>query len=255
MVTETRKIQRYGWHPSLPHHEDKFHEAPMMATLPTHVDLRPECPPVYNQGAIGSCTANALAGCLQFDEMKQHKTDTGIPSRLFIYYNERYLEGTVNFDAGASMRDGLNACARWGFCDEIYWPYNIGSFTTAPPATAYSAAIKERITQYARIYQTSDQTKGCLAAGLPFCFGFTVYQSFESPTTASTGILPMPKPGELIIGGHAVVAVGYDDVSQMFIIRNSWGAGWGQHGYFMMPYTYLLNPNLAADFWVVSAIP
>jgi len=253
-MVEERKFG-YGWRPSLPHFEDKFHEVPLMDTLPTSVDMRPQCPAVYNQSSLGSCTANALAGCLQFDEMKQHKVDTATPSRLFIYYNERYLQGTTNYDSGASMREGLAAVAKYGFCDEIYWPYNIGSYTTKPPTTAYNAAYPERITNFARVYQTSDQVKGCLASGLPFCFGFTVYQSFESPTVATSGIMNMPQSGEQIIGGHAVMAVGYNDSTQMFIIRNSWGAGWGQAGYFMMPYAYLLSSNLAADLWVVRGIP
>jgi len=94
--------------------------------------------------------------------------------------------------------------------------------------------------------------KGCLASGYPFVFGFTVYQSFESAQVAKTGIVPMPAPHEAVVGGHAVLAVGYDDASQQFIVRNSWGDGWGIKGYFMMPYGYLTDTSLSDDFWTVQ---
>ena len=96
--------------------------------------------------------------------------------------------------------------------------------------------------------------KGCLAAGYPFVFGFAVYESFESKEVAQSGVVPMPKPGERVLGGHAVMAVGYDDEQRNFIVRNSWGSGWGQDGYFLMPYHYLHDPNLASDFWTVRML-
>ena len=98
------------------------------------------------------------------------------------------------------------------------------------------------------------QFKGCLADGYPFVFGFTVYESFESAEVGRTGVLKMPKPGEGVVGGHAVLGVGYDDTAQRFIVRNSWGRGWGQKGYFTMPYSYLLTNNLSDDFWTIRLV-
>jgi len=107
---------------------------------------------------------------------------------------------------------------------------------------------------YSRVSQTPSQMKGCLASGFPFVFGFTVYDSFESQDVAKTGVVPMPASGESVLGGHAVLAVGYDDGQQRFIVRNSWGTGWGMHGYFTMPYAYLTDRGLASDFWTIRLI-
>jgi C1A family cysteine protease len=96
--------------------------------------------------------------------------------------------------------------------------------------------------------------RGCLAAGYPFVFGFTVYSSFEGQEVAKTGVVSMPTPDEQVVGGHAVLAVGYDDASQAFIVRNSWGAGWGQEGYFTMPYAYLTTRALSSDFWTIRIV-
>jgi C1A family cysteine protease len=107
---------------------------------------------------------------------------------------------------------------------------------------------------YQRLSQISNQLKGCLASGYPFVFGFTVYESFESQQVAQTGHAPMPAPTEASIGGHAVIAVGYDDSQNWFIVRNSWGVGWGMKGYFTLPYAYLIDPNLASDFWIIRVV-
>jgi len=107
---------------------------------------------------------------------------------------------------------------------------------------------------YSRLTQSLSQLKGCLASGYPFVFGFTVYDSFESQQVAQTGVVPMPAAGEGVLGGHAVLAVGYDDTQQRFIVRNSWGTGWGMQGYFTMPYAYLTEQNLSSDFWTVRLV-
>ena len=104
------------------------------------------------------------------------------------------------------------------------------------------------------IDQNLADMKGCLASGYPFVFGFTVYDSFESQQVAQSGVLSMPAAGEAVAGGHAVLAVGYDDSKSMFIIRNSWGSGWGLAGYFYMPYAYLLDNNLSDDFWTIRTV-
>jgi C1A family cysteine protease len=250
------KIQKYGWLPDLPDIRDHVYAAPapVLGALPASVDLRPNCPPVYDQGQLGSCTGNAIAGAIQFEREKQKLSPDFIPSRLFIYYNERVIEGTVESDSGAQIRDGIKSVGTTGACPESVWPYDISKFAVKPPANAFKAGHKDKVVRYSRVLQTPAQLKGCLASGYPFVFGFTVYESFESQQVASTGVVPMPGPRESTIGGHAVMAVGYDDASQRFTVRNSWGEGWGQEGYFTIPYAYLTDDNLAADFWTIRLI-
>lgn len=248
-----RKIAKYGWTPDLPDIRDwLFSRAGIM--LPSQVDLRPLCPPVYDQGALGSCTGNAIAGAIQFLRMKESLSDF-TPSRLMIYYDERVMEGTADYDAGAAIRDGIKSVAQTGACDETLWPYDISQFTAKPPQSAYDAAAQDVALQYERIDNTVlDDLRACLAGGYPFVCGFTVYESFESPETAKTGVAKMPHPNEGIVGGHAVCGVGYDDKSNVFICRNSWSDAWGKVGYFTIPYDYLTNDNLASDFWKISVV-
>ena len=247
------KVQRYGWIPDLPDVRDQMYAAPFAsaAALPAKVDLRPHCPVIYDQGQLGSCTGNSIAGAVQFERMKQKMTPNFIPSRLFIYYNERVIEGTVNTDSGAQIRDGIKVVAKEGVPAENDWPYDIAKFADKPPKAAYNDALKDRAVQYQRLVQNALQLKGCLASGYPFVFGFTVYESFESQQVAQTGIVPMPAQGETVLGGHAVLAVGYDDSQQRFIVRNSWGETWGMKGYFTMPYAYVTDAHLASDFWTI----
>jgi len=247
-----RTQARYGWCPDLPDARDHFYSAPMATALPPAVDLRPNCPPVYDQGQLGSCTANAIAAAIEFDRKKENLTDF-VPSRLFIYYNERVMEGTVPYDAGAQIRDGIKSVAKIGAPPEDDWPYDIAKFADKPPAKAYTDAKLDRALQYQRLVNHLQQLQGCLASGFGFVFGFTVYESFESPAVAQTGVMPMPAPSEKKLGGHAVMAVGYDNASRMVIVRNSWGTSWGKAGYFMMPYEFIISPN-CSDFWTISSV-
>jgi C1A family cysteine protease len=249
------KIQRYGWIPDLPDHRDQMYSAPVAAlqALPPKADLTPRCPPVYDQGQLGSCTANAIAAAIEFNRLKQNLPDF-IPSRLFIYYNERAIEGTVASDSGAQIRDGIKSVAQQGACTETMWPYDITKFRTKPPQKCYAAAAKDKIVLYQRLVPTLNQLRGCLASGYPFVFGFTVYDSFESAEVAKTGHASLPAPGEKVLGGHAVMGVGFDDGKQWFIVRNSWGPKWGMKGYFTLPYSYLTDQQLADDFWTIRTV-
>ena len=250
-----RSSSHYGWKPDLPDQRDFQYAVakPTLAKLPKKIDLTPKCPPVYDQGQLGSCTGNAIAAAFQFEMLKQHVA-AFIPSRLFIYYNERSIENTINVDNGAQIRDGIKSIAKLGVCPETMWPYITSEFTHKPYAECYANAMQHRAIKFQRVVRDIEQMKGCLAEGNPFVVGFTVYNSFESSEMATTGILEMPKKGEAMVGGHAVLVVGYDDSSKRFIVRNSWGANWGKGGYFTMPYKYLLDANLSDDFWTIQLV-
>jgi C1A family cysteine protease len=250
------RVLRSGWVPDLPDHRDFAYQAPrpVLKKLPKKVDLRHQCPPVYDQGQLGSCTANAIGAAFEFELKKANGKDDFMPSRLFIYYNERAMEHTVKSDSGAQIRDGIKSVNKQGVCTETMWPYNINKFASKPKASCYTSALKHQVLSYHRVPTTLNEMKGCLAEGYPFVFGFTVYEAFESEQVAKTGKLNMPKPNEQVVGGHAVMAVGYDDAQQRFTIRNSWGPDWGMKGYFTMPYEYLLNDNLSDDFWTIRIV-
>jgi C1A family cysteine protease len=250
---------RYGWVPDRPDYRDKLYAAIAAppAILPSKVDLRPNCSPVEKQGHLNSCTANALTGNLEFLEKKAGRKPTNL-SRLFIYYNERAMEGTINENVGAVIRDGVRSLVKLGVCSEKRWPYKITRFTQKPSVTCYKEAAEHQVTSYHRILNLQ-QMRECLAEGYPFVFGFAVYKSFESHQVAKTGKLDLPKPDEPGAGahgqpaGHAVVAVGYDDATKRVLVRNSWGSDWGIKGYFTMPYDYISNTNLTDDFWTIRA--
>ena len=247
---------RYGWNRDLPDARDHLFAAPLSAFpngLPDAVDLRPHCPPVYDQGQLGSCTGNAIAAALEFDQIKQGLRRF-TPSRLFIYFNERAIEGSIPHDDGAQIRDGIKSVAKIGVCPESQWPYHPPKFAAHPPAACYASAKLETALHYARVAQELIQMQGCLAAGYPFVFGFTVYDSFESDAIAKSGMLPMPGVHEKTQGGHAVLAVGYDNRTRMMIVRNSWGPHWGKKGYFMMPYEFIVGSHYASDFWTIRSI-
>lgn len=249
--------KKYGWKPDLPDHRDLCYAAPrrVTRTLPDKVDLRPLCPPVYNQGAIGSCTGNAIAAAYSITKKKENPTAQFFtPSRLFIYYNERLMENTVNVDAGAMIRDGIKSVVAQGVCSEARWPYKEADFKKKPLKSAYDEALNNQALVYSRVPQLLSHMKGCLADGFPIVFGFTVYEEFEGDAVAKTGKLNMPKPKEVSLGGHATLIVGYESKTERFLIRNSWGADWGLQGHFTIPFAYVLNQNLADDFWTIRTV-
>jgi C1A family cysteine protease len=251
----SRSIQGYGWVPDIPDARDYMYSAPqgVLAELPAKVDLRSKCPPVYDQGQLGSCTANAIGAAHAFALLRQFRRDF-MPSRLFIYFNERVMERTVDTDSGAMIRDGMKSVAKVGVCSETLWPYDISKFRDKPSDKCYTEAEKNQAIVYRRAMQNLHQLQGCLASGTPVVFGFSVYETFEGAEVARTGVVPMPKRKEQLLGGHAVLAVGYDDKSERFIVRNSWSPKWGQRGYFTMPYAYVTNPQLAQDFWTLNTV-
>lgn len=249
---EKRNVSKYGWHKDLPDFRDHLFNS-QLTTLPSKVDLTPLCPPVYDQGQLGSCTANAIGAAVEFGILKEKLIDF-MPSRLFIYYNERLIEGTVRSDSGAAIRDGIKTVNKQGVCPEPEWAYNIAKFKTKPSVKCYKDALRNVVTSYLSVAQDLTAMKQCLADGYPIVIGFSVYTSFESQEVANTGIVNLPVNGEKLLGGHAVLVVGYDDATQRFTVRNSWGNDWGNNGYFTMPYEYLTNPKLASDFWTLRTV-
>ncbi|WP_045769934.1 C1 family peptidase [Xanthomonas albilineans] len=265
----TRRIKsQLGYIADIPDIRD-FHYIPdeaLMSKLPPAVDLKPAFP-VYDQGRIGSCSANALAGAVQYGRAAHGELPDFIPSRLFIYYNERVIEGNVNYDSGAMLRDGIKSLHKLGVCPEKDWPYNVtppahdgGVFPPGtavrkrPNAACYKEASRYVITRYERVHQDISHLKACIASGTPFVFGFQVYDSWMNGTQPPATQIPMPTQNDKVLGGHAVLCVGYDDSTQLFRIRNSWGDGVGEKGYFLMPYDYLVHPQLASDFWMIRMV-
>ena len=248
--------RNYGWkRDTIDHRDILFSVAkPTSIVLPPKVDLRPNCPSVYDQQSLGSCTANAIGAAHEFSQMKQKKVSVFTPSRLFIYYNEREMEGTVDIDSGAQIRDGIKSINKQGVCPEKSWPYIISSFKTKPIKACYDDALNNQAVKYYSVAQNLQELKKCLASGYPIVFGFMVYAGLESPEVAKTGILQIPKKGETMRGGHAVALVGYDDSIARFIVRNSWGVDWGMQGYFTMPYEYVTSPRLSSDFWCLEVV-
>lgn len=241
----------FGWVPDIPDGRDYLYKTirPVIR-LPKKVDLRKFCSAVERQGRLGSCTAQALTGNIEFLDRKDDELYTDI-SRLFIYYNERVIMDTVDYDSGASLRDGIKTLKNEGVCYEKTWPYVIKRFDRRPSRKCYIEAMKHRIESYHRIKSLYEMLT-CLAEGYPFVFGFTVYESIESKKVKKTGIINMPKNDEIAIGGHAVMGVGYDQKKRRFLVRNSWGKSWGMNGYCTMPFEYL--KSLAGDFWTIRRI-
>jgi C1A family cysteine protease len=222
--------------------------------LPKDVDLRAQFMECADQGQLGSCTGNGIGAFLEhvygYTDVAQRI------ARLFIYYHERLMENTVNEDAGAIIRDGMQVIQKIGAPFETDCPYDISKFTQAPSAKAEADAAQHKITEYHRVNDLNG-LKAALAEGLPVVIGVTVYESFESQQVAETGKVPNPKRGEQVLGGHCMLAVGYKDTgktgrSGYVIVRNSWGTGWGDNGYCYIPYT-VFN-KIIQDMWTGTQV-
>ncbi len=247
-----RKIRSYGWKPSLPDIRDHVADASELTVL-DEVDPRGDLPAIFDQGQLGSCTANAVGGAVQYDA-KLAGNDPGFLSRLWIYYYERKLEGSpADQDTGAYGRDGFKVCKAVGVPVEEKWPYDIAKFSQEPPADLAEDARKHRISNYRAVPRNLDSMKAVLSNKQTVAFGFTVYESFETKEVAQTGVVPMPTRGEKILGGHEVLLVGYLKGEPNYgLVRNSWGTDWGMKGYFLMPWAYILDANLASDFRTIG---
>lgn len=258
MSTKPSAIGRsYGWKKDKVDNRDFIYRPTATPVLPAKTDLINHMPSVFDQLQLGSCVSNAVSCAVHFEMAKQGKvnlTSTNNPSRLFIYYNGRVIEGTVSQDDGLEVRDGVKSVATNGACPETEWNYvdNGSKFKIKPTAKCYTDAVKDVIKTYSTLTsQTARKT--ALVNGFPFVIGFTVYESFESAAVAANGMVPMPSPGEQVLGGHCVVVFGYDDTKQCYLCRNSWGNFWGKNGDFYMPYAYVDSPTLSSDHWCINA--
>jgi len=231
--------------------------------LPRRVDLRRHCPRVQDQGNPGTCTAHAVAAAYAF-EQRVLRFRPITPSRLFIYYNERSLTKQRGLNCVVRLRDALRAVSKRGVCPEALWPYSEDSkvLRAKPSKEAFAAAANHKIIEYHRIPIGHLSHKSflrhlqqCLADGCPFLFGFTLYEGFESKEVKKSGIMPEPdRKREKLLGGHAVMGVGYDDRRRAVLVRNSWGPHWGIGGYFWMSYELIKDPEFAHDFWTVRGV-
>lgn len=228
--------------------EDKrdFLFASRATTLPESVDLRPkDAAAIFDQGYLGSCTANAICAFMSFLD-KNYGYQSGLHfdySRLYLYWHERSLEGTVDYDSGAYIRDGFKILQQRGCAGEGEFPYVESTFRNTPSAEAEEAAAFHKIASYRRLNANNPQhLKESLAEGYPVVLGIELYESFESAEVARTGIVPFPdRTKEYALGGHAVLAMGYTVINgiEYIICRNSWGADWGDGGYFYLPMRFI----------------
>ena len=253
----TVSLPKYHWRRDPVDPRDHIFKAAAPTTpLPGYVDLRDWASLIEDQGNLGSCTANAIAGQIELIQRKANLSKGRDVSRLFIYYQERLLEGTIRYDNGAYIRDGIKACYTWGAPLENLWPYVINRFTVKPSTAAYNDAKRRKVTSYQKCTNFA-AVKSALAAGYPVTVGFDVYDSFEGAENTNTGMMPYPNTStEQYLGGHAVCIVGYNDIlaGGRFICRNSWGRNWGNNGYFYMPYQVIQNANMSSDFWAIITV-
>jgi len=217
-----------------------------------NIDLRDKMPPVYDQGQLGSCSGNAIAAAYEFEMLRQGEPSY-IPSRLFVYFNERVLENTVTTDSGAMIHDGIKTIEQYGVCPEQLWPYNTTLFAVKPSDEAYSAALRHKAITCNPVAVDLLDIQRVLSSGFPVIAGITLFPEFECAEVARTGVVPMPSGKLHAIGGHAVLIVGVDDNKQQLIMRNSWGDQWGDSGYFYISYDYI-QPQLMCDLWSINVI-
>lgn len=262
----TRQIPRYGWRPDLPDPRDRIYsmEHPTLSQsspkLPTVFSLRDKMPKVFDQGQLGSCTGNGIVGALMAEGMLQGEAELML-SRLFVYYYEREIEGTVSEDSGAQIRDGIKVVNALGCPPESDWPYDIARFAEKPPAAASSDGLKHRAVEYFRVLPgvPGSPIRTPVLSGRAVVSGFTVFENFGT-FDAKTEYLKLPDPNrEQILGGHCTDIIGWDFSLKhfpvnVFEVRNSWGAGWGDSGYYFADARIYYEPQrqLSSDLWVIK---
>ena len=243
-------MRRYGYQFQVLERVARLRDEAGTVTLPPSVSLRDRCTPVRDQGSLGACTAFALCACV---ELKTFETEGIITSPLFVYFRERVLEGDIDSDLGASLSSGATVLEQTGACLESLWPYVESKFADRPPPVCYADAANRR-TRCAQLDPELFLIKEALSKGVCVVVGIAAYASFEGAEAQSTGVVPMPNTQtEASLGGHAVALVGYDDSTQLFCAKNSWGPLWGDGGYIFLPYDYILDANLTSEIFAVPS--
>ncbi len=253
-----RQVKRYGALPDIPDQRDIWTTFPKTVEYYQTADLRKTnlLPDVYDQGELGSSVAHALLAAYVFslkkDGINDGTNDETKFSPQFIYYNQRLISGTTECDTGSSIRDGIKVLERIGVCIEEQYPYDLNFFKDRPTDESYEFAYKNKHpVQYRRVRLLLEDIMKSISIKLPVLISFTVYESFQHPDVARTGIMPVPKPGEKIVGYHCVLIVGYDILKKYLLCRNSWGPNWGQGGYFWVPFSFVNSRNVS-DLWIIS---
>ncbi|WP_449411116.1 C1 family peptidase [Methylobacterium komagatae] len=252
---KARDVKWYGYRADLADPRDHlFTPAPgVVSSLPTSVDLREHCPPVMDQGELGSCTAHGITGALRYALIKSGQPDHEC-SRLQLYFDERSVEGTVRSDAGAEIRDGIKCAAQRGVAHETLWPYNIKAFAKKPGKAVYADALKFEALTYQRVTVDATQVKAALASGFPVIVGISVFSAFESEDVAKTGVVPMPGAKDGPIGGHCMMLVGYGQKDGHFTAQNSWATDWGDNGFCYLPEAYIGSSKYGNDYWIITKV-
>jgi C1A family cysteine protease len=250
MAMPVRKHQWYGCNPDHLDARDLIFK-PKIVRLPLTGDLRKHCPPIMNQGPLGSCTAHGISGPARYLLLAKNKPDIML-ARLQLYFDERKSEGSIDSDAGAEIRDGIKCLAKIGIAHETLWPYKVANFKKQPPATVYRDAAKFKALTYERVAVDANYIRMAIAQGFPVIIGIAVYDGFETDYAARTGIIPMPAGAP--IGGHCMYVVGYGQKKGYFTVRNSWGADWGDKGDCYIPYGYLGSTQYGSDYWIIKSL-
>ena len=252
MASQTLDLAHFGHRRDTPDDRDLTYAPPAQAQIPASVDLREHFGTVYDQSPYKSCSAHAIASALTLLANKAG-SPIPLPSRMFIYYNERERANERPItDSGSTLRNGIKAVASQGVCAENDWPYAAEYVNTQPPQDVYAKATIHAL-QYLRIDQNIDHMKACLVEGFPFVLGMQAYHSMQS-VHSGVDQLPMPSGSDYALGLHAVMCAGYDDAKQSLLCVNSYGTVFGNNGWFYMPYAYAKDPNLSFDFWTIRKI-
>ncbi len=242
----------YGWLPSKPDHRDRvYRSAPLMGQY--DYDLRGSMPEVYDQGQTGSCVWQATSAAMEYLRRHELLSDF-VPSRLWGYWQTRVVEGTTSSDSGCTVRDAMKVANAIGVPPEVLWPFDPGKVLVAPPDNCLTAAKTDMAVSYAVVNNNLSEILSCFRQRIPVIIGCSVFSGIQSDGAAATGYIPMPSPDEAPDGGHSMLLVGAQYAKRRFIVRQSWGPGWGDSGYGYMDFEYILNPNLTDELWAISKI-
>lgn len=236
------------------------------SNLPSKVDMRNYSPGIYNQGTVGSCVAQSICAAVQIRNNIVNNNQWSIsrytlgkkapvfsPSRLKLYWHARIEEGYPSTeDTGSSMHSGMIALEKYKLCDEKLWPYEQKKFNQQPPHEAFLDSDKYKQVSYMKVEQNVDVIKYTLSKGYPICFGIIAYSTLTNSTAMNTGKVELPRSNDSPKGGHAILLLGYDEESKVFIFQNSWSNYWGDHGFGYLPYDYVASSKHAADFWAIK---